>query len=192
VKINSPGGIALHPSAPRLYVANFGSDTVSVIDTDRNAVIATINTRTDPNVRTAPNDIALSPRGDRAYVTLPNSNQLAVLDTSDNSMLRAVPIGSDPIERAIPNGVEVAPGMQSRQPHTGVGLIDAAVGFDAQRSLGNRFSGRQPGRALVAGAGVDAVQRDHQPPRVRHQKTPTSRTTVMNCNSTRSRISLLE
>jgi YVTN family beta-propeller protein len=105
----NPGGIALHPSSPRLYVANYSDDTVSVIDTERNAVIATINTRTDPDVRTAPNDIALSPRGDRAFVALPNSNQLAVLDTSDNSLLRAVPIGSDPNERAIPNGVAVAP-----------------------------------------------------------------------------------
>jgi YVTN family beta-propeller protein len=48
------------PDGRRVYVANDGSEDVSVIDTATNAVIATIGTRGSIG-------IAVSPDGDRVY-----------------------------------------------------------------------------------------------------------------------------
>ena len=45
---NSPEGIAITPDGSYAYVTNYGSGTVSVIDTSTNAVIATVTVGTDP------------------------------------------------------------------------------------------------------------------------------------------------
>ena len=39
---NIPVGVAVSPAGTRVYVANRGSDTVSVIDTATNLVVATL------------------------------------------------------------------------------------------------------------------------------------------------------
>ena len=48
----------------------------------------------------------------------------------------------------------------ARQADDAVGLVHAAVGFHPKARLADLFPGRQPGLAAVAGAGVDAIERD--------------------------------
>jgi YVTN family beta-propeller protein len=55
-------GIAISPDGKHVYVANFADGTVSVLATNSNAVIATIQTP-------APSRIAVAPDGKHAYVT---------------------------------------------------------------------------------------------------------------------------
>ena len=45
---DSPRGIAHAPGTPYMYVTNFNDDTVSVIDTNTNSVIATLPVEDGP------------------------------------------------------------------------------------------------------------------------------------------------
>jgi len=58
----NPAGVAVDPAAHRAYVTNRGDDTVSVLDTTRNTVVATIP------VGHAPVGVAVDPAAHRAYV----------------------------------------------------------------------------------------------------------------------------
>jgi hypothetical protein len=51
----------------------------------------------------------------------------------------------------------VQPGDADR----GIRLVDGAIRGDPQVELQPAFTGAQSGRALVAGAGLDAVENDH-------------------------------
>jgi hypothetical protein len=57
--------------------------------------------------------------------------------------------------------------MQPGKAQRGVQFVHGAIGLDPQRMLGHALAVRQRGFALVAGAGIDAVQDDHQLPLTR-------------------------
>jgi len=85
---------------PCAYVANSSSNSVSVINTDTNQVVATLT-----NAGSNPSRVALSPDGRRAYVTNATSNgAVVVLNTATGS-----PIGSPISVGSMPMGVAVAP-----------------------------------------------------------------------------------
>ena len=65
----------------RAYVPNNLANTVSVIDTTTNTVVATIG------VGDAPVGVAVSPDGTRAYVTNFNSDTVSVIDTATNTVV---------------------------------------------------------------------------------------------------------
>lgn len=90
-----PGGMAVSPGGDRLYVANSNSDSVSVIDTDRDRVIATWLARPMKELPfgSAPNALAVSPDGARLYVALGGTNCLAVMDTASGKILGLIPTG---------------------------------------------------------------------------------------------------
>lgn len=73
-----------------VYVTNSGSNTVSVIDTTLNSIVATIN------VGPAPAGIVFNPTGTRAYVAVsslnptPGSGTVAVIDTGTNQVIANV------------------------------------------------------------------------------------------------------
>lgn len=85
----------------RAYVANSGSDTVSVIDTATDLVIDTIA------VGRIPNGIATTPNGVAVYVVNGGSpgaaGSVSMIDTTTNTVRATVPVGSNPY------GVTVAP-----------------------------------------------------------------------------------
>lgn len=95
----SPVGLAFTPSGD-LYVANSGSNNVTLIDTSTNTVLV-------PGipVGTQPNFIAIAPNGN-AYVANIASSNVTVIDTTTNTALgTAIPVGTQPIDVAIaPNG----------------------------------------------------------------------------------------
>ncbi|MBO2455595.1 phosphoesterase [Actinomadura barringtoniae] len=70
---------ALHAAKGALFVANTGSDTVSVVDTDRDAVVQTITTQPWPGAKVGyePDGITLTGDG-RLLVTLGRANAVAV------------------------------------------------------------------------------------------------------------------
>ena len=45
----SPDGVAISPTQPRAYVANFGGNTVTVFDTGNHAVLASVNVGNNPS-----------------------------------------------------------------------------------------------------------------------------------------------
>jgi YVTN family beta-propeller protein len=79
----------------RAYVANMGSNNVSVINTATNALVATVT------VGDQPSDLALTPDGSRAYVTNNNSGTVSVIGTATNTVVATVPVCCVPFAIAI-------------------------------------------------------------------------------------------
>lgn len=72
------------------YVANAGSDSVSVVDTATNTVTATITLGTGPDA------VAVSPDGSRLYTSNPNADSVSVIDTTTNTVTGTVGVGNGP------------------------------------------------------------------------------------------------
>ncbi len=120
--------VGIHPHAlaygkdGRLFVANAGSSTVSVVD--GGTVVETISTASDPDlpVGSTPDALALTPDETRLYVANAGSNSVAVLDTSDRretKVLGFIPTAWYPTSLAVsPSGttlfVGTAKGASSR------------------------------------------------------------------------------
>ncbi len=93
----TPYEVAITPDGGTLYVSNWSSDSVTVIDTATNSVKAIV--AVDDN----PNDLALGPDG-RLFVACANSNTVVVIDTRTltvterirTSMFPNAPEGSTP------------------------------------------------------------------------------------------------
>jgi YVTN family beta-propeller protein len=83
------------PDGSKVYVANINDNSVSVIDTATNTVIATIPV-------SSPDGVAVSPDGSKVYVTNLGS-AVSVIATATNTV-----IGS-PIAASSPDGVAVTP-----------------------------------------------------------------------------------
>jgi YVTN family beta-propeller protein len=86
---SSPRGLALSPDGDRLYVTNQLGDSVSVIDTATDAVIATWPLATAPT----PEGIAASPDGSRIVVAGNADGALSVLSTTDGTIIATIPLG---------------------------------------------------------------------------------------------------
>jgi YVTN family beta-propeller protein len=83
----------------RAYVTNGSSNTISVIDTASETVVATIP------VGVIPFGVAITPDGTRAYVTNIQDNTVSVIDSATNTVIATIPVGNSPEGIAItPNG----------------------------------------------------------------------------------------
>ncbi|MDH6138996.1 MULTISPECIES: Ig-like domain repeat protein [Kitasatospora] len=87
---NFPTGEAITPDGLHVYVANEGSNTVSVISTATNTVTATIP------MGTAPFEVAAAPDGLRVYVTNEGDNTVSVISTATNTVTATIPVGTTP------------------------------------------------------------------------------------------------
>ena len=76
-----PSELLLSPDGQRLYVANVGSDSVSVIDPTRQRVVATLNTKADPSLPwgSLSDGLALSEDGQTLYVANAGLNAVACI-----------------------------------------------------------------------------------------------------------------
>jgi len=96
-----PLDVAVNPNTNRIYVANGGSNNVSVIDGASNTVVATVG------VGAIPVGVAVNPSTNRIYVGIyvanESSNSVSVIDGASNTVVATVPVGSDP------SGVSVNP-----------------------------------------------------------------------------------
>jgi len=100
------------PAAARTYayVPNSSDDTVAVIDTNTNAVVANI-TVGPGTVNAAVNNpvwAAATPDGRHIYVTNIFGNNVAVINTSTNTVATYIPVGNAPEGVAVsPDGTQV-------------------------------------------------------------------------------------
>ena len=72
---NGPYGVAVNPDGTKVYVADEESNTVSVITTTTNKVMAMVN------VGSVPRGVAVSPDGTKVYMVNEGSNNVSVIDT---------------------------------------------------------------------------------------------------------------
>lgn len=88
---------AVIPSSHYAYIANNGSNNVSVIDVASNTVVATVTVGTNPN------GVATHPDGTRVYVSNGGSASVSVIDTYTQQVVATIPVGT------LPHGIAVTP-----------------------------------------------------------------------------------
>jgi YVTN family beta-propeller protein len=87
---------------PFAYITNYGNNTISVIDTLTDTVVATVAVGNDPV------GVAVNPAGTRVYVTNRTSSNVSVIDTSTDTVVATVAVGSGPFGVAVnPAGTRV-------------------------------------------------------------------------------------
>ncbi|MFH0802710.1 MAG: alkaline phosphatase family protein [bacterium] len=99
-----PDALLLNHAQTRLYVANAGSDTISVIDTTTNRVLSTVllrpsNVSNLPGV--TPTGLALSPDEKTLYASLGDFNAVGVIDTATSRLRGYIPVGWYPTAVAV-------------------------------------------------------------------------------------------
>ena len=85
-----PVGAAFSPNGSFAYVINYGSNSVSVIDTATHTLIDTDYTAPGINGITVPNgpeEVAFSPDGSLAYVTHSGGDSVSVIDTATHTLI---------------------------------------------------------------------------------------------------------
>ena len=103
-----PIGLTLHPDGSRLYTADYGSDTVSVIDTTLNQVTTTIT------VGSGPANLTILPNGTEIFVSNRSSGNVMIIDTASNVVTATIQLGSQPSDISVqaasqPYGISVLP-----------------------------------------------------------------------------------
>ncbi len=74
-----------------VYTANFGNNTVSVINTTLNVVTATVAVGTHPVA------LAETPNGQKLYVANQGSGTVTVISTIDDTVVATISVGSSPV-----------------------------------------------------------------------------------------------
>ena len=92
------GPIGVVATTTRVYVANFGDGTVTVLDAATNTFVDLVV------VGSGPFGMALSPDGTRLYVANSGSNTVSAINTATNSV-----VGTPITAGNTPNGVAVSP-----------------------------------------------------------------------------------
>lgn len=85
-----PSGMAVNPVRNEVYTANAGSDSVSVIDAEKNDVVLTIG------VHHAPYSLDVAPDGKRLYVANSGSNTVSVVDLDKHREIAVAATGEAP------------------------------------------------------------------------------------------------
>jgi YVTN family beta-propeller protein len=90
------------PDGSKVYVTEGGAQSVSVIATATNTVIATIP------VGHGPFGVAITPDGSKVYVTNNDSKNVSVIATATNSLIATIPVPTIGGGEG-PTGVAVSP-----------------------------------------------------------------------------------
>ena len=84
----------------RMYVAGAGNGTVSVIDTNINAVVHTYpvdSSQAQPDALSRPVALAELPNGSKIYSVNQGTNSVSSLNTLDGAINRVIPVGAAPL-----------------------------------------------------------------------------------------------
>jgi YVTN family beta-propeller protein len=102
-----------------VYVTNFNSNNICIIDTATNIVTSTAN------VGSLPFGVAVSPDGKKVYVTNADSNTVSVIDTAISTVIATVNVGNLPCGIAVnPQGTKV---YVANSNSNNVSVIDTAT-----------------------------------------------------------------
>jgi YVTN family beta-propeller protein len=100
----SPAQMAVSPDRKSVYIANTGSDTVSVLNTADNTIARTIALPRGSR----PIGVALNPNGRYLYTADGGANRVSVIDTRTGRVRAAARVGTQPLSVAVaPDGKTV-------------------------------------------------------------------------------------
>jgi YVTN family beta-propeller protein len=89
-----PSALVANADGSRLYVASASTDSIAVIDTKSDRVIATMNDAppSGPHEGSTPNALTLSRDGKRLFVAEADNNAVAIFSTTTNQLLGRIPV----------------------------------------------------------------------------------------------------
>jgi YVTN family beta-propeller protein len=90
-----PFFVAVSPDDAFVYVTNYSSQTVSVIDAGTRTVIR------NPITFGRPYAVAVTPDGGHVYVTKTSQDKVSVIDTTINAVVATIPVGNTPFGVAV-------------------------------------------------------------------------------------------
>ena len=154
-------------AAPFAYVANIGSDDVTVIDVATHTAIATLAVGNDPD------GVAVTPDGTLALVTNFLSDDVSIIDTRAQAVVATQPVGSGPVGIAVsPDGAlayiankgsNTVSVMRTTPPQVianipvGAGPNGIAVSPDGRRVYVTNSFTQDPGTVSVIDASANTV-----------------------------------
>ncbi len=116
----NPEGLAITPNGAYLYVGDISGNSVSVISTASNTVVA------GPiAVGNTPRGLAVSPNGNVVYVANQGSNDVSIISTASNTVIGTVSVGSTPFAVAFDSDGEFA--YVANSASDTVSIIDTAT-----------------------------------------------------------------
>jgi YVTN family beta-propeller protein len=130
----NPTGVTANRKRNEVYVVNTGASggngSVSVIDTGKNAVAATIPVRKQPYF------IDVDPAGDIAYVANAGSDSVSVIDLAARHEIAAIPVGDAPGEaRITPDGKSLVVSNRAGNSVTILGPVGSNRSWTARATL---------------------------------------------------------
>jgi YVTN family beta-propeller protein len=93
--IHVPGGpkdAAVNPTNNMIYVTNYGSDRVSIIDGTTNTILGTMS------IGDGPTSVAVNPTNNMIYVTNGNDGTVSVIDGTTRRLMTTTPVGDGPYD----------------------------------------------------------------------------------------------
>lgn len=130
---SNPYAAVANAAGTRVYVSNFGSNSVAVVDATTNTVLTTIP------VATGPQGLAVNAAGTRVYVASFTAGAVTVIDAGTNTVVTTIPV---------PNAVDVAVNA------AGTRVYVAAGGVSIVDTTTNAVIGAMPATGLQAFATV--------------------------------------
>ncbi len=100
--------VAVNRTGTRAFVTNSQSNSVSIVDTATNTVVATVPVGSAPSGVAGLTGVAVNPAGTRVYVVDNHANNAAVIDTATNAVVATVAVGANP------TGVALNPARDTR------------------------------------------------------------------------------
>jgi YVTN family beta-propeller protein len=87
-----PGGIAVNPKGTQLYISDFGSASINVIDAKNNTLVPY-----QLQAGNGPTGLAFTPNGKYVYIANFDDNTVVVIDTATQLLVGSpIPVGSSP------------------------------------------------------------------------------------------------
>jgi YVTN family beta-propeller protein len=128
----NPYSAVVNPAGTRVYVSNFGANTVSVVDASTDAVIATVA------VGAGPQGLAVNPSGSRVYVASFTAGTVSVIDAGTNSVITAIPVAAavDVVVNHAGTRLYVADGAGVAIVDTATNLVIGSISSGALSSFG--------------------------------------------------------
>ena len=144
---NGPDGIEINTLSNKVYTANSGSDTVSVIDTNTDTVIKTISVGVNPV------DVGVDSANNRIYVSNKNEGTVSVINGATDTLIKTIPADTS----------SLTPRLRGLAVHSGTGdvyAIDSGIGIAPGTVTVIDFAANNP---PVAKAGPDQVVNEGDP-----------------------------
>ena len=140
----APTQMAVSPDRRSLYIANAGSNTVSVLNTADDTIARTVALPRG----SSPTGVALSPAGRYLYTADGGSNRVSVIDTRTKRVVASARVGTQPVSVAVaPDGKTV---YTANSGSGNVSVIDART----KRVVRSIRAGRFPSGVAVTPDGA--------------------------------------